>query len=263
MISLRELQAGFAGAVRTGAADEVAAEIAADEIGAVARLGIYRTHYLVTLTDVLVATFPVVRTLLGERAFAATVRRFVQAAPPEAPCLSEYGRRFPEWLAADGPAAQPPCLADVARLEWALAVAENACDAPSLSAGDLAAAPPEALATAGFALHPSASLVATRFAVDRIWRAARVGGADPLDRAEGDGARLLVHRRAAEAGWLSLPAPEFAFVRALAHGATLTQAAAAAAEIPGPFDPAALLAALIDGQVFRSFTTHTCRESSL
>lgn len=251
MPTLLELQREMARALRSGDAAAVKPAIEPDGLDPAARLGVYRNHFLVSLGDVLAATYPVVARLVGETWFRAAARRFVQSDPPCSPCLAEYGAGFPDFLESLPEAGGLSYLADVARLEWALASAGFAPDAPALVPDVLAAAGEEAVA-AIFVPHPSVALIRSAWPIDRIWRANRPGR-DPETVDLGDGGvRLLVHRHDGEVGWQALPPAEFRFVSALAARRPLGIAAAEALAEGGAIAFDVFLAFLLEAQVFVS-----------
>src|SRR5262244_1643625 len=129
MPALCDVQAALRDAVLGRDEAPASAVIAGDGVRPVARLRLYRHHVFTTLTAALKATYPVVCRLVDERFFDYAVDCYIRARPPAGPCLFEYGRDFPEFLAAFEPCRQLVYLPDVARLEWALntaAYAENA-----------------------------------------------------------------------------------------------------------------------------------------
>jgi hypothetical protein len=250
MPALHELQAAFAAAILEGEAAPLAAAVRADGLAPARRIQLYRNNSLITLSAALQATFPVVCRLVDERFFAFAAQAFIRAAPPRAPRLAEYGAGFAEFLAGFAPASGLPYLPDVARLEWAVARAFHAPDAPPLDPARLAALPPGLQGATALAAHPSASLVASPYPVEALWRA---------NQPERDGSgvdlgagpcRLLVHRREDEVEMMRLDAPGHALAASLLAGATIEDALAAAlAEDPG-FDAGPPLGLLLARGVF-------------
>ena len=167
MTSLRDLQKQFRSAVlgrdNGGLANRVQAPGPVGD-----RLGVYRNTVQGSLADALVATFPVVRRIVGEEFFAGFARRFVAAHPPQRPQLSTYGAGFPDFIAAADVNQQLPYLADVARLEWARNESYFAADAPLIDTQRLAI-DAEDLETMTLRLHPAARCVVSRFPIFRIW----------------------------------------------------------------------------------------------
>ena len=239
---LLELQhdicAGILGATPTTLLDR----IVDDRLGAAKRLQVYRNNTLISLTEALKTTFPVVTRLVGEKFFDFAADRFIRTHPPRAPRLAEYGAAFPRFLAGFAPAANLVYLADVARLEWAINEAYNATDDPALDAAALAGIPAEHYAVLRFVLRPSCRFVASAYPVKRIWLANRADAdAETIDLGAG-GATLLVMRRDFDVMLLELEPSEFAFLAALDAGKTVEAAFADAVAQASDFDLAETLA---------------------
>ena len=260
MPALRELQASFAHAVRSGEPTGAGSLVASDRIGAAGRLAVYRNHFLISLGDALATTFPVVRRLVGEAFFRAAARRFVQRSPPRSPYLSEYGGGFADFLARLPEAGGLAYVADVARLEWALVEAAEAAEVPAVPPECLATVDPLRLAEARLTLHPSVGLLASAFPIDHIWQANQSCGAPPIVDLAAGAVRLLVHRCDGEVGWTALPAADFAFTAALAHGLSIEQAAMRAAGDSDGFDPAAAFGLLLRGGLIVDFCLYPTEE---
>jgi hypothetical protein len=138
----------------------------------------------------------------------------------------------------------------VACLEWALNEAYFAADATPVDPAALNASSVSELLDLRPVLHPSCRLIASPYPVDRIWVANRQqDGEEIVDLASGP-ARLLVFRDADDVGWRRLNEGAFAFLTAIAEGASLRAAAGAAAAAATPFDIAALLTQLGDACLF-------------
>lgn len=159
---------------------------------------VYANNQMHALVSALGATFPAVRRILGEPAFSALAIAFVRAhPPPRAALLLWYGMPFPAFLESlQGSAA--PYLPDLARLEYAWLEAYHAAEAEPLSPQHFAALTPEQLIAARLCLHPSARLLRSRWAIDRIWRRQHddTGGSDrPEKEEEKEKERCLVIAR--------------------------------------------------------------------
>jgi len=92
-----------------------------------ARLAIYRNNIVGSLTDALLATYPLVTNLTGEEFATAMLRSYVLLYPPETASLSDYGDKVAAFIAGFTPASTLPYLPDIARMEWAM---NQACYAP-------------------------------------------------------------------------------------------------------------------------------------
>jgi hypothetical protein len=199
------------------------------------RFNVYRNNVVVSLTNALCDSFPVVMALVGEPFFRAMAREFVRSYPPTSAVLAHYGEGFPAFVAGFEPARTLPYLADVARLEIACLNALHAADAEPLSGAALTALldAPAVLPARHFELHPSVQLLESPFAIASLWGAHQgavdIGTVDPYS-AE----RACVLRHDLFVKVLALPAGELRFYGALRAGQPLGDAAAAAcAEDPG------------------------------
>jgi hypothetical protein len=244
MLPLRELQAAVGAGILGDAPEALRGVVREDGLAFDRRLQVYRNNSFISLTEVLKATFPVVCRLVDEQFFRYAADAFIRACPPRAPCLSEYGGDFADFLAGFAPAQRVAYLPDVARLEWAINEAYFADDAPSLEPARIAALPQERYGALGFLLHPSCRLVASAYPVDRIWQAHQPDGDldTPIDLAAG-GCRLLVQRRGLDVQMTALDATGHAFLGALSEGRSLQGAYETAAASDGAFDLVATLAA--------------------
>ncbi len=204
------------------------------------------------------ARYPTVRALLGDEAFGWLARRHWRVSPPTHGDLADWGDGLPAALADDAQLAELPYLAEVARLDDAVARAERAADAEVqpdtlLRLADTA---PERLVLRA---APGLRLLDGRHAAVSIWRAhhdpVRRDRPDPFAEARaalaaGQAETALVWRQ----GWaVRVAAPDGAaarFIRgALLDACPLTDALAVAGE---GFDFAAWLApAVADGLVVR------------
>ena len=210
------------------------------------RFAVYRNNVAHSLIAALRQRFPAVERLVGAEFFGAMARVFVEAHPPETPMLMAYGAALPGFLEGFPPVARLPYLADVARLELARGRAYHAADDPPVALDSLAAAAqadPEGLR---LRLHPSVSLVASRWPVVSIWRANQPGAAAGRLTAEGAEYALVGRRGLDEVFVRALDAGEYRFLQALMAGHGLGAAAAAGAgAADGAFDPSQPLARLI------------------
>lgn len=242
--ALRDLQAAFAAHLAGTERVDLARQVVGDTISAAARLRIYRHHVLSSLSSALASTFPTVGALVGEAFFAGMARAFIGADPPAQPVLAEYGAGFPAFVARYAPAAALPYLVDAARLDWALNAAFQGSPDGRLTAADLAAVPAEKLPSTRLRLSAGTAMIVSAYPLDRIWAASQPDAAAATVDLNGE-ARLLVLRQADDAAFVCLSVGEAAFVGALAAGATLEEAAGAAAAVDPVFDLSAAFARLL------------------
>lgn len=116
-MSLLDLQRDFQSWLEAES-NEVAARFGEpSRAGLAVCLNNYRAQLLACLTE----SFPAGRAWIGDSAFEGAAATHVDRVPPSAWTLDEYGRDFPETLDMIYP--DDPEVAELARLEWNLAVA--------------------------------------------------------------------------------------------------------------------------------------------
>ncbi|HEU4781161.1 MAG TPA: DNA-binding domain-containing protein, partial [Steroidobacteraceae bacterium] len=210
-----------------------------------ARFAVHRNNVVSSLVAALADTFPVTRQLVGEAFFPGMARQFVTCTPPRSPVLALYGEGFPAFVQRFEPVRRLPYLADVARLEVLRVRAFHAADAPVLSADDIARhlLDPQALPGARVEFHPSASMLASRFAIVALWAAHQgVGEIAGVDPAQPQSA--LVLRQQDDVAIIPVERSSAGFFTRLLAGATLGEAGAAAESDEG-FNLAVSLGVLI------------------
>src|SRR4029450_3357439 len=110
MPTLRELQAHVRAAMLDGDEGAAAAAVHDDDLGAAARVAVYRHHVLTSLTVTLESTYPVVARLVDPRFFRYAADRYIREQPPTGPCLFEYGGGLAEFLVGLSPRHPPPLV---------------------------------------------------------------------------------------------------------------------------------------------------------
>jgi hypothetical protein len=232
----------------------------------------YRAHGLALAERALAAALPTVAALVGAEAMAALAKTHWRQQPPSHGDISRWGAALPDDLARDAALADWPYLADVARLDLAVAACEAAADG---QAGPPAGLQRLALADAAdcrLQLSPGVALLRSRWPVATLWQvhqpqrgdAAGKAGADvdadahghvdtdtdPLAPARaalarGDAEAALVWRSGWRARVQALSAGDAAFTDAVLAGRTLGEALQAPADAghpDWPFEPWLLLA---------------------
>jgi hypothetical protein len=211
-------------------------------------LDVYRDNVIVALVNALAARYPVVRRMAGDESFRAVAHRFAMAETPRSLVLLHYGEAFPRFLRNLGHDASFEYLADIAELELAREKAYRAAAACPLGARALAALPTVRLEALRVTLHPSVSLVASRFPVVTIWEANQSDDGDGMIERWGAEA-ALVARPFTEVVVHRLPYGGHAFMAALLEGKTLAQAVEAGKTAAPAFDPSANLAMLVASKI--------------
>ena len=243
MPSLDEIQTTLARAL-VGRRVERLPHALRDEHEARARFSIHLRHYETSLIKALQDKFPATVRLLGARPFHAAARTFVHAHPPRSPCIAEYGREFPSFLASCPATAPSAYLSSLARLEWLVTRASISIafspsrwhDVASLGVARVLAARFELQPGTGYlaALHPVDSML-EQFLSERPFE--RLELAESVTRLEVSGARGRFRIR-------RLDAASYAFRGALQRGRSLREAASAALDLDPDFDAGRALRAL-------------------
>ncbi len=255
MSSLREFQRAFAEATLADAnAGLERRGVAGESVAADARFAVYCRNVRGNYRKALGATFPVVRRLVGEGFFAATVDAFVRAHPSTRGDINGYGGELALFLERHVPASELPYLADVARLEWAIDQSNISADASALDLALLSGVAPDDHVQLRFVLHPSAHVIRSRYPIFRIWQVNQIKWTGPqdVDLEHGPDA-LLVMRRDGGVTVSRVSAADATLLETLARGATLGEAASAAALGEAGFDLATSLRRLVADRVIVGF----------
>jgi len=239
MPRLRKIQRQFAAAIFEQA-DELAPHVRNSGIAPADRIRIYRHTAFGVLTGALRLTFPAVERLVGDKFFESAAEAFIRRYPPSSGYLGEYGRAFGDFLAAFAPAAGFAYLPDIARFEWALNVAANAPDAPSIDAAALAHVDPAEHGCLRFVPHPSLTLMRSGYPVDQIADAVLAGDDAAMAAIDlsGGASWLAIHRGPEGVEARRLAESEWALTNELCGGRALVDAFDSSS-VP---DPVALLA---------------------
>jgi hypothetical protein len=227
------------------AGEGTAAALFADP--AIARaLAVHRNTSAKAAQDALAANFPVVRALVGEDSFAGCAEAFVARQPPRDPRLCLYGEGLPAFIAGYAPFSQAPYLADVAALERRVTEALFAADAEPLDGAGFARALERDVA---LILHPAVRFAAAASPAASIWLAHQADAPpDALESLAWREEAVLISRPGLSVQVTVIDASALAFLEACQGGATVAQAALAAAALDA--DVSALVATLIAAGAF-------------
>jgi hypothetical protein len=223
MPALPELQRQFAAGLR-GETVDAGAWIEADGLPPSARLGVYANNSRAFFGQALELTYPVLRRRVGDDYFAQLALHYRAQHPSPSGDLHEVGRAFAAFLAghlADSPYAW---LADLARLEWAVADAATCGEDPPAGLAALAGLAPAALAATRLKPVTSLRTVASAYPVFSVWRANQAD--QPGDAVDADAGAESVLLRAADGACVlhRVPPTTLHFIEALAGGAALAEA---------------------------------------
>jgi hypothetical protein len=196
MHSLRELQRGVMRAVLDAEPQLAAPLIASGGIAAGGTLGIYANTARSNFIESLIASFPVIRRLVGEDYFQQVARGFHAHHPSLSGDLQFAGAMFAQYLAQLHGADDYRYLSEVARLEWLIQETLLAADHPRFDLAKLQTVAPAGYDALVFRLHPSVRLFASEFPCVAIWQA-NSGDAEPpaIDLRTGPDRTLLTRDR--------------------------------------------------------------------
>lgn len=231
--SLRELQRAMAARILGGESVPGAAlgRWLAVPAGSVPRerVAVYVDGYPARLQDALREQFPAVARLIGPTRFHALVHRYLGAAHLPSYNLNDAGAELSVVLGDDPLTAELPFLPDLAALEWAVARAFHAFEAPPLTPAALAALTPAALLGGRVRFQPSVAVRASRWPIHALWEARDAApGAIDIDLTVGE--QVLVYRVGLGVIGAPIDAGRAAALQALLAGRSLADTADGAAD---------------------------------
>lgn len=224
------------------------------EIGEIAlpdRLKVYRNNIVGSLTDVMVATFPILDRLVGREFLELMARSYILENPPEHGCLSLYGEGFDGFIEAFELAKSLPYLPDVARFELALNKAYYAQDDTALKADALAAIAPDDLPNISLKPRHSVQLLRSRFPLTAIREFCMADKQDGQLNLDQGGEALMVYRPELETQTVILSEDEFMMLEQL-QTSSLGEAAEKTLKHFPDFDFQAFLEKHITLETFRA-----------
>ena len=117
--------------------------------------------------------YPVSRKILWPDTFEGAARLFVTMQPPRSPVLLDYGDGFPQFLRNIGHGAAAEYIADIAELEAARTAPITPPTRRRLPRSFRQRFRRTALPDMRLTLHPSLSLLRSRFPVVTVWEASQ------------------------------------------------------------------------------------------
>jgi putative DNA-binding protein len=222
MNRMADLQRAFQGYVlrnEPGFVERIAAGAGVDPQR---RLRIYFDAYRSRLIEVLATDYEALRALMGDEAFGAACRCYVNATPSVFRNVRWYGAALSDFLRVTPPWADQPIVHELALFEWTLTLAFDSADAALVGFEELAGLPPQSWPALGFVLHPSAQVLQLRTNAPALRKATDAHGPLP-DAVLGDEPKSwLIWRKELTACFRSLGEPESWALAAARDGATFT-----------------------------------------
>ncbi|CAK3825165.1 DNA-binding domain-containing protein [Vibrio crassostreae] len=182
--SLANVQSEFANALRYQNNGEHC-DIVSDHFTDEQRIQIYRNNFVISLSEVLAATYPLTEMLVGEECFQQMARQHVLSYPSTSGDVSGYGEHFAQTIQAFPAVIEAaPYLGEVALYEWQKdnlmrCASESHVDQRPLSC--LADVPPEQQSALVFHLKNSITLISSSYTIIALEQAIYQQQLDGLD----------------------------------------------------------------------------------
>jgi hypothetical protein len=221
------------------------------------RLAIHLRHYDASLAAALCDKFPACAWLAGADLVHGAARAYARAHPPSQPCIAEYGRDFPQFLAAYGRAPSLPYLASFAALEWAVAQASIAIERTPLSWPELSRLGAERLVDSTLEMQLGLHYVRAEWRVDELMTTYLSGAAPERFVLVESSTFVEVRGTRGDVRLARLDGATFTFRTALKEGLSLGEAATRALECDATFDAGAALCSLATAGLVTAASTTT------
>lgn len=189
-------------------------ESAAD-IGADTRLDVYSQAYRLRLLEALGKDYPGLQGLIGDAAFEAAGRAYIDQYPSQHPSLRWFGRYFPEFLFThDETRVQPTNFlsrqtqAEIAAFEWASGECFDAPDTAIVSVEAMSEVPADQWAGLRLRFQPGLRRLNLHCNAPAIWKAANDKEALPAVEQSATPIAWVLWRRDMKIFWRSLAADE-------------------------------------------------------
>jgi hypothetical protein len=242
LTSLRLQQRWFAQAIMTpeseaapiGGSDAARILTAGPRLGALDRLEVYRRAYHARLIECLADDYPALEGALGQDAFVALCRAYIDRHPSAGPNLNSFGRHMAAFCrAATATRKENAFAADLASLEWAIVEVIHAPSAAPLTLAGLATIPVEQWADAHLVATPAFRLLRFGYPVNAYFQGFREGTSQPIPTPADSAA--LIYRSGPTVWRMSLTEPMYELLHATASGeslgASIERAAAAFTDV--------------------------------
>ncbi|MGY0617676.1 HvfC/BufC N-terminal domain-containing protein [Vibrio sp. FJH11] len=185
-MNLATLQSQFAKALHYQTSGEEC-DITADLFSADERIQIYRNNFIISLSEILSATYPMVEALLGKECFIQIARQHVLNYPLTEGYVAHYGEDFQDTIILFAQViAQAPYSPEVARFEWEIDLArqdqrEHLPNAELIPLTRLAEVKPDQQSRLIFHLHPGCRSYESHYAVFDLFSAIQRQQVEKLD----------------------------------------------------------------------------------
>lgn len=167
-MSIKNIQDDFIEGIFGGDKEPAASHVIGDKkLTAKERFGIYRGSVHGILSQTLELTYPVCKSLVGDKFFDNMISIFIDKHPPNTSFFAEYGNKFPEFLSTFEHVKDIPYIVDVANLEWARHKIWHKKDKQATDFSKLSEITEEQQVT--FTLSETVHLLQSKYRIDDIW----------------------------------------------------------------------------------------------
>lgn len=233
---------------------EFAALFAKSEIPLSEQLKVYRNHVVISLSEAIAVTFPLVEKLAGGEFLRDAAKHYLREQPPTESCLDRYGATFADFLSGSKQAGAYPFLADAARLDWAINESKCAKNDATLKPDDLAHIPQDKYGDAIFILKDCVKLIHSPYPLHKIYDYEEDSGEDLI--IENEETFLMVTRVGLDVKILKLEPDEFLMFQKLRDRQALEMALEFVLTQHPDFDFAHFLKNYVALETFSAFSTN-------
>lgn len=220
-MKLEELQKQFAAQIYNTKSTEIESQINPSAIATDIRMEVYRNNVFGNFSSVLGMVYPVIQKLVGDDFFDNLCIQYRNKHPSPSGNLDDYGQQFAKMIGTLKDQHKLAYLKDVANLEWKFHRAyfsRNVADFPIAKFQKLKE---EELSEVKFKLHPSCTLIASKFPIMSIWKS--VDSQNKLDLNKLPKEFVLVERSRFDTHIQNLGEHEFLFLKHIKKGLNLYQ----------------------------------------
>ncbi|MCG7496739.1 DNA-binding domain-containing protein [Vibrio sp. Of7-15] len=146
-------------------------------------LQLYRNNFIISLIEVLAATYPCIQALVGEECFEQVARQHVLSTPLQQGDVTHYGEGFDTTLQAIPQLIEAvPYLVDLAKLEWLVDRASLQTPSPSrFPIEQLVTLSPHQYQDLQLHVHPYVLTFGSVYPIASIWNMVNNDSVEALD----------------------------------------------------------------------------------
>lgn len=235
MSALAKIQRDFCQFVRGHGHQDFLRHVKSTTLPQETLLGIYHNNIFLAHFRSLSNDYPLVFSIMGEFSARTMALAYMEASLPCTASLEDWGGGLIPFIQRYEAAAQWPCLADIARYEWAKHIAYGAAEDPLLTSADKAQLIAPAQEGPIFHFQKSCQLLAFSHPLELIIASYQKGQKPLPSETQGSSYALIFkHQGMIKVHWLS-PCL-FVFLNRLKEGQDIEVAYAAAQVLEEQFD---------------------------